>query len=368
MIRVSTPCTRSVRICPSSGTLVVCPRQTFGRGSHKANYKRLRTTPVKQLITKSSSIIAPSSTSLGASSLDTSVHAAAESWAQNDLLAARCKSGRVELLQVLSDWKDGHVLVGWKGRILHLSQGSGLWQLKEQGQQLQVDDPLHKAFPSMLDKVPHMATGEPLPDDISTVKAVYSLGALEAAVAQDAALWRDGTQPGAPEKTEVQAQTLTAGELLALEQGQRGVVIVQLWNGWDPSRGQPLTQPYVLQLLLRLISTPGIKYLTSTAPGGVGLTAVLYADKEPWSKWAQHLASFGCQANTVAGSPYYKLLIGRMLGYSEDNVVNYVRSTGGGLTPQVMSQVESDMKRVSKVKAKLPWNKAPSRGKPATKK
>lgn len=31
------------------------------------------------------------------------------------------------------------------------------------------------------------------------------------------------------------------------------------------------------------------------APGGVGLTAVVYADKEPWSAWGPHLASFGCQ-------------------------------------------------------------------------
>ena len=44
------------------------------------------------------------------------------------------------------------------------------------------------------------------------------------------------------------------------------------------------------------------------------------ACQEPWSAWAKHLASFGCQANVVAGSPYYKMLIGRLCGYTEENV------------------------------------------------
>ena len=52
-----------------------------------------------------------------------------------------------------------------------------------------------------------------------------------------------------------------------------------------------------------------------THTGGIGLTAVVYVDREPWNKWGPHLASFGFQANAVAGSPYYRLLCGLLLGY-----------------------------------------------------
>lgn len=45
------------------------------------------------------------------------------------------------------------------------------------------------------------------------------------------------------------------------------------------------------------------------------------------------------QANAVAGSAYYKMLIGRMLGYADENVQGYVRATGGGLTLDVIKQV-----------------------------
>ncbi len=90
------------------------------------------------------------------------------------------------------------------------------------------------------------------------------------------------------------------------------MVIVQLWNGFEPARGQPLYDPFVVHLVEAALRHPGIKATTSVAPGGVGLTAVLYADREPWSAWGPHLASFGCQANAVAGSAYYKVLIGEL--------------------------------------------------------
>lgn len=192
---------------------------------------------------------------------------------------------------------------------------------------------------------------------------VYSLGQLEQEAAKDATLWCAGTQPGAPEKTPLQSCTLTAGELVSLLTGQRGVVIVQLWNGFEPARGQPLYDPFVVHLVEAALRHPGIRAVTSVAPGGVGLTAVLYADREPWSAWGPHLASFGCQANAVAGSAYYKVLIGKILGYSDANIAAYVRSVGGGYTPAVVAQVEADLKKLSKAKPKLPWNREGSRGK-----
>lgn len=36
------------------------------------------------------------------------------------------------------------------------------------------------------------------------------------------------------------------------------------------------------------------------------------------------MASFGAQASLVADSPYYKLLIGRMLGYEEDCIHQHI--------------------------------------------
>lgn len=104
---------------------------------------------------------------------------------------------------------------------------------------------------------------------------------------------------------------------------------VQLWNGWDASRGQPVYTPFALTMLERALAAPGVAARSSVAPGGVGLTAVLYADREPFVSWAAHLVSFGCQANVVAGSAYYKLLIGLLLGYSEANVVGYVSASEG---------------------------------------
>lgn len=57
------------------------------------------------------------------------------------------------------------------------------------------------------------------------------------------------------------------------------------------------------------------------------MTAILCAKCEPWRSWAAHLVSFGAQAALVAGTPYYKLLVGRMLGYKEENVRYHIQVT-----------------------------------------
>jgi hypothetical protein len=72
---------------------------------------------------------------------------------------------------------------------------------------------------------------------------------------------------------------------------------------------------------------------------GVGLTGIVYADREPFASWARHLASFGCQANAVAGSAYYKLLIGQLLGYKTDNVLAYVAASGEPVSAELQKQV-----------------------------
>lgn len=50
----------------------------------------------------------------------------------------------------------------------------------------------------------------------------------------------------------------TAGELLALAAGQRGIVLVQLFNGWDPSKGQPLYNPLVITVLEQVGQLSGV--------------------------------------------------------------------------------------------------------------
>jgi hypothetical protein len=55
-------------------------------------------------------------------------------------------------------------------------------------------------------------------------------------------------------------------------------------------------------------------------------------------RYTKELASFGCQAALVAGSPYYQLLVGLLLGYSMDNIDAHVSEKGGKLTAPVMHQ------------------------------
>jgi hypothetical protein len=150
---------------------------------------------------------------------------------------------------------------------------------------------------------------------------------------------RDGTAPGDPVKSQLQQDVFTAGELSAFLAGQRGIALVQLFNGWDASKGQPIYNPLAIHMMEKALSAPGVAHISSVAPGGVGLTGILYADREPFASWATHLASFGCQANAVAGSAYYKLLIGQLLGYKLENVLGYVAASGEPASAQLQQQV-----------------------------
>lgn len=66
-------------------------------------------------------------------------------------------------------------------------------------------------------------------------------------------------------------------------------------------------------------------HLLCHVAGGLGLTAILSGKAEPYRSWAAHLASFGAQAALIADSPYYKLLIGRVLGYKEENIRYHIQ-------------------------------------------
>ncbi len=68
----------------------------------------------------------------------------------------------------------------------------------------------------------------------------------------------------------------------------------------------------------------------SAVPVGaeLGLTAILAADTPPYCAWGSGLAEFGAQAAIEAQSPYYKLLIGRVLGYELENIRAHVEVCG----------------------------------------
>jgi hypothetical protein len=57
----------------------------------------------------------------------------------------------------------------------------------------------------------------------------------------------------------------------------------------------------------------------------------------------------------VAGSTYYQLLIGRLLGYKMSNVLDYIASSGIPAPKEMQQQVDADIRALSGVPPKLPW-------------
>lgn len=110
----------------------------------------------------------------------------------------------------------------------------------------------------------------------------------------------------------------------------------------------------------QLLHWPGLeRSFHVVLAGGLGVTALVFADKQPFRAWAQHLASFGAQAALVADSPYYKLLIGRMMGYSEQNIHHHIKTVHGLGNPsqQVINAVDKELSRLSSKRPTLPWNR-----------
>jgi len=212
--------------------------------------------------------------------------------------------------------------------------------------------------------------------EVLRVSRLTSYADLRAAVAADASFWTDGTPANAPPMTPSQQATLNAGELLAFLVGARGVVMTQLWAGWNvPSGGdassgggggdalQPVDAPFVARALREMASEAAAGRVgvlccaiegVSTRRGG-GLTATAHANAAPWAQRAAHLASFGAQAALVAGSPYYQLLVGTILGYTRENVDAHVAEKGGRVTRAVASEVEKELAALSDAEARTPW-------------
>lgn len=114
---------------------------------------------------------------------------------------------------------------------------------------------------------------------------------------------------------------------MAFLQGRRGVSILQLYKGWDDRSAaqQPLLRPFVLRFLQQATEDKGVAMLPSLAPQGLGMSLLLAAKQQPFRARAELLAKVGVQSALVADSPYYKILVGTILGYKEENILHHVQ-------------------------------------------
>ena len=191
------------------------------------------------------------------------------------------------------------------------------------------------------------------------VTKITSYDELKARVAAEPGFWRDGTPPRAPPMTVHDHATLNAGEILATLRGHRGVVMCQLWAGWEDADDDARADVHVVQpvdapFVTRALRDAAVDALTDGSIGircvpiagmdpAKGLTALVHASKSPFAERAEHLASFGAQAALVAGSPYYQLLVGRILGYETRNIEAHVAEKGGVLTAAIVAEVAKDL-------------------------
>ncbi|KAK3251390.1 hypothetical protein CYMTET_39271 [Cymbomonas tetramitiformis] len=200
---------------------------------------------------------------------------------------------------------------------------------------------------------------------LTDVTREYSFAQLCEAVKADPRYWCDGAMDadgsfesdgGAP-STVVRDMLTQAGELVALLQGARGLVLVQLWS-LQVSTGA-LHYPFVLRLLRMICEDPALKMSLSTTatPEGepVGFSAVVHAAQSPFEEYTKFLAELGVQSALVPDDALSKILIGQALGYKKEHIVSYVQSKGQEVTSEMEEQLASGLKEVSEVKPSIPW-------------
>jgi hypothetical protein len=180
---------------------------------------------------------------------------------------------------------------------------------------------------------------------------------LRARVERDASFWADGSPVDFGGISSDERAMLNAGEILAFACGKRPMCMVQLWSGWNANCAidQNVDKPFVKRLLKDMSEDGDVGVRTIAVPGGSeehGLTALLYPNKSPYKERAKFMASIGVQAALVAGSPYYQTLIGRVLGYKEENIDAHVRqyNKGVGVSKAISELVEQELAALSPVK------------------
>jgi hypothetical protein len=159
---------------------------------------------------------------------------------------------------------------------------------------------------------------------IESIQLLCSLSELKDSVQNDPGPWCDGSGPG-DSPTELDTVLLTAGEILALLQGLRGIALVQTLLPLDMGGNNlPLLRPFVLTLLKLVVEDKDVVILPSMVGNRDAQSVILSAKSQPYKQWSSFLASIGVQASLVAGSDYYKLLIGMMMGYKLDNIKHHI--------------------------------------------
>lgn len=119
-------------------------------------------------------------------------------------------------------------------------------------------------------------------------------------------------------------QTLAAGELLSVSAGKRGVAMIQLTMGWELTATPPAFNPFVLRLLRSMAADKELVALSSAAPQGLGLTALVAARRQPFQAWASHLASFGAQARgNLINDVFFDGDFGAVVGMSVPYIVRW---------------------------------------------
>jgi len=194
------------------------------------------------------------------------------------------------------------------------------------------------------------------------VARVCSLDALRARVDEDASFWVDGSSKDFAGLSADEHALLNAGEIIAFQRGLRPMCMVQLWTGWEDDKvsNQNVDLPFVARLLREVTEDEKIEVITVSPPNAtdaLGLTAILYPNRSPHRERAKFLASFGAQAAIVAGSPYYQTLIGRCLGYKEENIEAHVRqyNKGAPISKQVSDLVDEELQSISPVPPTKNW-------------
>ena len=202
---------------------------------------------------------------------------------------------------------------------------------------------------------------------------VSSLDALRRAVKERPMAWQVGGE--SPDRRgiitdPVEAATQTAGELMALLNGDRDVAMAQLWAGWTDAPSQPCELPWALDMIRACVEDEHIGVEMSESDdveANPGLTAVFYrktpkqgskgvppeessdesASFTPGrrnasssrrfavtsrtnrvpdpAKAAALVAKLGAQAECPAVTPYERVLVGVALGYDDRDIAYHLK-------------------------------------------
>lgn len=189
-----------------------------------------------------------------------------------------------------------------------------------------------------------------------TVELLTNLADFEQEVQRDPSPWCNGTGPDDAPLGPIDQSLLSAGELLSLMQGGRGVALLQLSlpAGMGGNR-LPVLRPFIFDILKRMDEAKDIVIYPSKVPGGAASSLVIAAKRQPFTSWGVYLSGLGVQASIVAESEFYKMIIGRMMGYRIENIEHHIRSTGGSLHPSMHSLVDKELLALSKIEPVIPW-------------